>query len=304
VTNDLSEYRDVSLTSDGKALVTIQEQAVSAVYIGDVPVKWPGELTVHPTPITPGQTGGWLVWGIDGNIYFDDNDFHGFRMSPEGGMPTRIPDRESNSAYVLACGPNAVIFAQIHDNMLNLFRQDLSTGETRQLTHERDAENPACTKDGSTVYYSAFEGPSLRRIPAAGGQPEIVAQSSYGGASISPDQKRIAFLQVDTGSAEHKNFVVFQDIDGKNKGSIPALGVIRRPEWAPDGRALVLDKAMGAGSNLFYQPLDGSAPTQITHFDSEPLRVASFSFSPDGKQIAITRSRVNDSDLVMYSNFR
>jgi Tol biopolymer transport system component len=56
--------------------------------------------------------------------------------------------------------------------------------------------------------------------------------------------------------------------------------------------------------NLFYQPLDGGKPTQITHFDSEPLGIAAYAFSPDGKQIAITRSRTNDSDLVMFSNFR
>jgi Tol biopolymer transport system component len=73
--------------------------------------------------------------------------------------------------------------------------------------------------------------------------------------------------------------------------------------WAPDGRALILAKATGAAGNLFYQPLDGSKPTQITHFDSEPLAIEEYSFSPDGKQVAITRARVNDSDLVMFSNF-
>jgi hypothetical protein len=34
------------------------------------------------------------------------------------------------------------------------------------------------------------------------------------------------------------------------------------------------------------------------------MGIAACSFSPDGKQIAITRGRVNDSDLVMFSNFR
>ena len=76
--------------------------------------------------------------------------------------------------------------------------------------------------------------------------------------------------------------------------------------WAPDSRALLVSKSTGAGANLFYQPLDGSKPTQLTRFDTEPLWVASysFSFSPEGKQIAIGRARVNDSDLVMFSNFR
>jgi hypothetical protein len=56
--------------------------------------------------------------------------------------------------------------------------------------------------------------------------------------------------------------------------------------------------------NLFYQPLDGSKPTQLTHFNSEPLWVAAYAVSPDGKQIAITRAKVNDSDLIMFINFQ
>jgi hypothetical protein len=52
------------------------------------------------------------------------------------------------------------------------------------------------------------------------------------------------------------------------------------------------------------QPLGGGKPTQITHFDTEALVVESFAFPPDGKQIALTRARANNSDLVMFSNFR
>ncbi len=76
------------------------------------------------------------------------------------------------------------------------------------------------------------------------------------------------------------------------------------PTWTPDGSALVLSKLTGAGSNLFYQPLDGTKPTQLTHFDTEPLWISAYAFSPDSKQIAITRARINDSNLVMFSNFR
>jgi Tol biopolymer transport system component len=67
---------------------------------------------------------------------------------------------------------------------------------------------------------------------------------------------------------------------------------------------LIEVKRTGAGTNLFYQPLDGSKPTQVTHFDTEPLTVRTFAVSPDGKQVAITRARANDSDLVMFSHFR
>ena len=114
----------------------------------------------------------------------------------------------------------------------------------------------------------------------------------------------MVFYQSSVSGSAHKVFVAVQDVDGGNKTLLSSEGVVRRPEWAPDGRAFIVERRTGAGANLFYQQLDGGKPTQLTHFDSEPLWIISYAVSPDGKQIAITRSRMNDSDLVMFSNFR
>ncbi len=301
VTNDLSEYRNITVTADGKALVTVQEQESSAVYVGSVPAKLPGEIKANPTAITQGQAdGGWVHWSSDGKIYYQDNALHSFRMNPDGSSRVQVPDRETVGLYAISCGADALIFAMFRDNTLNLFRQNRGTGELKQLTFERDAEAPVCTKDGKSVYYIDYFGPDLKRISTIGGQPETVVQGVASGASLSPDEKRLAFFQ----ATEHKNMIVIQDLDGGNKTSLSSIGVTHSPVWAPDGHALILAKATGAGSNLFYQPLDGSKPTQLTHFETEPMGIAACSFSPDGKQIAITRGRVNDSDLVMFSKFR
>ena len=161
-----------------------------------------------------------------------------------------------------------------------------------------------CTKDGKTVFYNDFfDGPAIKRISTSGGSPGVVYAGGASYASISPDDKRIAFFQFSTTGGEHKNMIVVQNIDGGNRIELSSMGV-HEARWAPDSSGLIESKLTGAGSNLFYQPLDGSKPTQLTHFDTEPFWVASFSFSPDGKQIAIGRARVNDSDLVMFSNFR
>ena len=128
----------------------------------------------------------------------------------------------------------------------------------------------------------------------------MVSAASADGVSISPDGKRLAFYNF----AEHQTNIVVQDLEGGNKITIPNDGFVRRPIWSPNGRALIVDKATGLGTNLFYLPLSGGSPTQITHLDSEPLQIAAYAFSPDGKDIAITRARVNDSDLVMFTNFR
>jgi Tol biopolymer transport system component len=74
--------------------------------------------------------------------------------------------------------------------------------------------------------------------------------------------------------------------------------------WSPDGQGMVFIGASGAGSNLFFQSLNGGTPVQLTHFDTEPMAVYAVAFSADGKKVAITRARANNSDVVMFSNFR
>ncbi len=306
VTNDLNEYRNVTVTADGKALATVQEQISSAIFVGGAPEKWPAEIKLNAAPVSSGQTdGGWLRWSNDGKLLFTDGDFHAFGMNPDGSARVRVPDRDTNATFPISCGPGALIVAVLRDNMLNLFRYSQGSGEIKQLTFERDAESPLCTRDGKTVYYTDyFEGPALKRVSTSGGAPEMVAANTSAGQALSPDEKRIVFFQLSGSSSEHKVLIVVQDVDGGNKAFLPSNGVVHSPVWTPDGRAFVLNKSTGAGSNLFYQPLDGSKPTQITHFNAEPMRIADYAFSPDGKQIAITRARVNDSNLVMFSNFR
>ncbi len=113
VTNDLNEYRNITLTADGRALGTIQEEPASAIYLGTLPAKWPGEINMNASPLTTGQAeGGWSKWGIDGKIYFNDEDFHSFRMNADGSARARVPDRDTNAAYGLACGPTAEVWSK------------------------------------------------------------------------------------------------------------------------------------------------------------------------------------------------
>jgi hypothetical protein len=51
-------------------------------------------------------------------------------------------------------------------------------------------------------------------------------------------------------------------------------------------------------------PLGGGSEVQLTHFDSEPGIIAAYAWSHDGKKLAISRARYNDSDVVMFSGFR
>jgi Tol biopolymer transport system component len=70
--------------------------------------------------------------------------------------------------------------------------------------------------------------------------------------------------------------------------------------WTPDGRSIAyLDNASGI-LNVWSQPLDGGAPSQLTNFKSE--FVTSFAISGDGKIAAYRVSATRD--IVLIKDFR
>ena len=69
----------------------------------------------------------------------------------------------------------------------------------------------------------------------------------------------------------------------------------------PDGRSIAYFVRKDGVGNIWSQPIDGGTPKQLTNFTSEVIR--SFDFSPDGKQIAVTRA-TDTSDVVLISGFR
>ena len=74
--------------------------------------------------------------------------------------------------------------------------------------------------------------------------------------------------------------------------------------WTSDGRALSYIRPVATARNLYVRPLSGPAEVQLTHFDQAPSDIVAYAWSRDGKKIAMTRARFNDTDIVMISGFR
>jgi len=56
----------------------------------------------------------------------------------------------------------------------------------------------------------------------------------------------------------------------------------------------------GGVSNIWEQPLDGSAPQQLTDFKSD--LISSFAWSKDGRLVCTRAAAAND--VILISNFR
>ena len=72
-----------------------------------------------------------------------------------------------------------------------------------------------------------------------------------------------------------------------------------RVRWSPDSKAIAYAPRQEGIGNIWLQPLDGSAPKQLTHWSANPI--FSFDWSRDGKWLAYASGSVT-SDVVMISD--
>ena len=123
--------------------------------------------------------------------------------------------------------------------------------------------------------------------------------------ALSPDGVSLAYARVEgRGAGTRLKFIVQRLTDGSQIREFDAPTDVDAIGWTPDSRAITYLRIVGSAQNLYMQPLSGGSPVQLMHFDAEPSRVIAYAWSRDGKKIAITRNRFNDTDVVMFSGFR
>ena len=138
-------------------------------------------------------------------------------------------------------------------------------------------------------------------MPIEGGQPTEIVKTLAGGRSVdvSPDGQRLLFLS--PGARNQWMFVVCELPACSNRRSqdLPANFRYEWTRWTPDGRAIAYVDT--SDRNIWAQPLDGSAPRQITRFKDRSIK--GFAWSHDGKRLAIARITTTN-DIVLLRGLK
>jgi serine/threonine protein kinase len=300
ITNDVNDYRSISLTDDGKTLLTVQSEQSSDIWIV------PGANTSRARQITSTKNSGayGVVWTPDGRIVHASRDRKLWIVDGDGNNRRLLSsDYWSDMRPEVTPDGRYIIFDRSQGAVLEVWRMDIEGGTPVRL--DSLGTGPRCTPDGKWILYKSLNNdgvPVTCKIPVQGGEkiflPELLAYEF----DISPDGNLIA------GYAENEDTTGRWDIVVVPvEGGDPAYtftGYVSDAEgvqWAPDGKSITF--IMGSGgdvANIWKQPLAGGPPVQITDF--KEYLIFAYDWSRDG-DLVCSRGVV-DNDVVLIRDIQ
>ncbi len=304
LTNNLNGYYSVSITSDGKSLVTGELVARSAVWISP-DLKPENARQVMPAT---GDTWG-LSWTPDNRIvYVSDQtgDAEIWIMDADGGNAKPLTsDRIFKATPVVSPDGRHIVYTSSAYGG-QLVRIDINGSNRMVLNTSPEADNPDISPDGKWVLFSAWiEGMHrIMRVPIEGGEAQRLTDYFSIEPRYSRDGTRFACFVANKESQVWNRLAIVPADGGEpiNVFQAPSnTNIGRGPIWTPDDKGITVVIAPGEKQNLWLQPVDGGEGKQITDFDVPGI--ARREYSRDGKRIAIVRAE-GVGNAIMITDFR
>ncbi|HXW18395.1 MAG TPA: hypothetical protein VEJ39_08820, partial [Candidatus Acidoferrales bacterium] len=308
LTNDVHGYRNLSLSADGKALVSIQREESDAIYLQELA----GTAAPVAVPGLPGQAAVTSVdWDNHANLIVATSDSL-LRISPDGSQQS-----------TLVSNPSALIgsVSMCRNGGRLVLSWSLNVGPSERFiwTIDEDGSHPTeipgtgwvfmpiCSPDGKWIYYLDQDF-RTKRVAINGGTPELlpgsVIANGYlvGMNNLSADGKLLPTIAALSDPATHAGIskIALLEVNATSPSSIKYL--TPRPDislpigFTPDGKAVAYKIVEQGVANVWKQPLDGSPGHRLTNFAADQM--SDFRFSPDGKSMAVARQHIV-SDVVL-----
>ncbi len=309
LTNDTHGYRTLSLSADGKAMVSIQGQESDSVFLQLATSN--GTPTAVPGLPNQVEVRG-VAWNSEGDLLVTTTTSI-LRVSPDGSrQATLMSDPSETLRLSSVCSRGGPILFSTYlregKTSTNIWRVDANGSRPKQLTSGKYEGRPLCSPDGTSFYYEDSVSYWILKMPIDGGSPELIKASVVpngfmeGAANFSLDGRWMPEIETTTDPATqastHK--VALVDLATNTETSVkyivPRADITAPIAITPDGKAVAYTIVENGVGNVWSQPLDGSPGHRLTNFTSD--RIRTFQFSPDGKSLAVVRYLVV-SDVVL-----
>lgn len=316
LTNDLESYFWLSLSADGRMLVTRQQRIVSHLWLlPDGDVKKAKQLTFGERAFD-GYVG--LAWTPDGNIIFSSLSGHItnlYSMDIDGNNRIQLTANtgQDNTYPTVAKDGRNIVFTSNRTGTMQIWRMDVDGRNQKQLTsgegQTERAQSAVLSPDGREVFFIKRGTPqsAIWKVSIDDGDATQVSRltnaAAEGFLSISPDGKWLAYRHVsvkpETANEEGTTQIGVLPTDGNAEPKLFNLSM-RRPmiQWTADSSAFYYSSGAFNSSILWRQPLDGNKPQKLIEF---PDRVFNFAWSFDNKHLVVARGRLK-GDAILITN--
>jgi Tol biopolymer transport system component len=308
VTNDLSSYFGLSLTADGRTLVSVQGERLSNIWVAPGGAADLARRVTFEAGRDEGLTG--LALTPEGRIVYATGagGARDLWIVDEDGRNNRQLTANSRANHSPAVTPDGrhVVFVSDRAGRDQIWRTDTDGGNPVQLTDGPGAAGrPNCSPDGRWVVYqvSLENKDTIWKVSIEGGPPVQLTDVNSSRPTVSPDGR---FVLCSYGAARPDSPIRLAVIPAEGG---PPVRIIDAPSvtrsvvfrWTPDGARVVYIDRRERVSNLWAQPLDGGPSVQLTDFKSD--QIFQFDWSRDGTRLALARGH-DGSDVVLISDFR
>jgi len=305
LTNDLSDYRELSLRADGSALVTVQTQTLSRLWLLR-------RNESKPTPIGSGTSRYYdLSIAPDDKILYA-SDASGiadiFEIDSTGGDERPLTSAGGrNYAPVVSPDNRYIVFHSNRTGVFQVWRIGRDGSSPKQLTFaETESTWPTFSPDSKWIFFQHSDPNNpytLWRVSIDGGTPEQVTDGIAIRPTISPDGKSIAFWYNDAQQDSRWRLKVINFEGGATFNIFDVAETVQVQwdtplRWSPDGKYLVYVNHAGGFDNLRGQPIEGGAAKQLTKFDEG--KIFAFGWLKDGS--LVTSRGVITSDVVLIKD--
>lgn len=298
ITNDPNNYEQISVAERAEALVTMQVEPQSDIWIA---------ASGAPRRITSGRTEGYeglaVVTGKRIVYASTENNKSDLWSMNADGTDGRKLTTDSGFFPSASSDGRLVAYVSAQGSTLHIWRMDADGANKKQLTDGAGESQPSISPDGKWIVYTPLgDGRNtLWKVSTDGGPPVQLTRDSMAiKPVVSPDgtmltcvyrreeadKWKIALLSSD-GGEPLKSFAL----------PYPYNQVIR---WTPDSKALIYVDRWEGVHNLWRQPLDGAAPSQLTNFTEDAIFF--YDWLGDSRQFVVSRG-AKTRDIVLIRNF-
>ncbi|HEU4768459.1 MAG TPA: protein kinase [Pyrinomonadaceae bacterium] len=296
ITNDLSAYRVIDMTADGKRVATIQVDGLINLWVA------PGGDATRAVRLPTGNVGFYsssgnnLSWTTDNRVLFMSNEggmADVWIADPNGGNRKQLTTNGGTSPIATADG-RYIVFISARDGNWAVWRMNVDGSNPVRLTNGPAHVYPSLTPDSKWVLFIDNDGakPTLWKVSIDGGAPVQVTDHMASSAVVSPDGKLLAYSYPESSDpfAPPNRIAVVNFADNTPVGTFtftPSGTVPTLIEWRADGKSIQYSVNRNGVSNIWAQSLDGSTPKQVTDFKDSLM--TGFAWSRDGKMFAASR---------------